>query len=60
MASIAPLVEPSLLSSRGTGNRTDVDAVEVVVTLAQPGPLTTGMKVDVYFPPDKAENKAGK
>jgi len=28
--------------------------VEVVVKLAQPGPLTTGMKVDVYFSPEKA------
>jgi HlyD family secretion protein len=60
--SIAPLVEPSRLSSRGTGNRADVDAVEVVVKLAQPGPLTTGMKVDVYFaPPEQAaENKVAK
>jgi HlyD family secretion protein len=60
--SIAPLVEPSRLSSRATGNRTDVDAVEVLVKLAQPGPLTTGMKVDVYFaPPEQAaENKVGK
>lgn len=62
VASIAPLVEPSRLSSRVTGNRTDVDAVEVVVKLAQPGPLTAGMKVDVYFaPPEQAaENKVGK
>jgi HlyD family secretion protein len=49
VTSIAPLVEPSRLGSRGPGNRSDVDAVDVVVKLAQPGPLTTGMKVDVYF-----------
>jgi HlyD family secretion protein len=62
VVSIAPLVEPSRLSSRGSNSRSDVDAVEVLVRLAQPGPLTTGMKVDVYFaPPDQAaENKAGK
>lgn len=54
VTSIAPLVEPSRLSSRGPGNRADVDAVEVVVKLAQPGPLTAGMKVDVYFSPEKA------
>jgi HlyD family secretion protein len=62
VASIAPLVEPSRLTSRATGSRTDVDAVEVLVKLAQPGPLTTGMKVDVYFaPPEQAaENKTGK
>jgi HlyD family secretion protein len=52
--SIAPLVEPSRLSGRGSGNRADVDAVEVVLKLAQPGPLMTGMKVDVYFGQEKA------
>ncbi len=35
-------VEPSRLSARGSNNRADVDAVEVVVKLAQPGPLTAG------------------
>ena len=53
VTSIAPLVEPSRLSSRGPGNRADVDAVEVLVKLAQPGPLTAGMKVDVYFGQEK-------
>ena len=51
--SIAPLVEPSRLGSRGPGNRADVDAVEVVVKLQQPGPLAAGMKVDVYFGQEK-------
>jgi HlyD family secretion protein len=61
VTSIAPLVEPSRLGSREPGNRSDVDAVEVVVKLTQPGPLTTGMKVDVYFSPDNAaENKPAK
>jgi HlyD family secretion protein len=54
VTSVAPLVEPSRLSARGSNNRADVDAVEVVVKLTQPGPLTTGMKVDVYFGQDKA------
>jgi HlyD family secretion protein len=45
---IAPLVEPSR-SSRGQRNQTDVDVVEVLVDLAEPGPLAVGMKVDVYF-----------
>ena len=54
VTSIAPVVEPSRLGARGASNRTDVDVVEVVVKLAQPGPLTTGMKVDVYFSPEKA------
>ncbi len=48
VSSIAPLVEPSR-SSRGQRNPTDVDVVEVLVDLAEPGPLAVGMKVDVYF-----------
>ncbi len=60
VASIAPMVEPSKLGSRGPGNRSDVDAIEVVVKLAQPGPLTTGMKVDVYFSPDKTAQELRK
>jgi HlyD family secretion protein len=55
--SIAPLVEASRLSARGPNSRADVDAVEVVVKLTQPGPLTTGMKVDVYFGQEKAAAK---
>jgi HlyD family secretion protein len=51
--SIAPVVEPSRLSARGSNNRADVDAVEVLVKLNQPGPLVTGMKVDVFFGQDK-------
>ena len=58
VTSIAPLVEPSRLSARGSNNRADVDAVEVVVKLAQPGPLTAGMKVDVYFSQEKAAGRA--
>ncbi len=57
VTSIAPLVEASRLGSRGPGNRSDVDAVEVVVKLIQPGPLTAGMKVDVYFSQGKAAEK---
>ena len=33
---------------------TDVDVVEVLVDLAEPGPLAVGMKVDVYFARDGA------
>jgi HlyD family secretion protein len=58
VASIAPLVEPSRLSARGSNSRADVDAVEVVVKLTQPGPLTAGMKVDVYFGQERAAKES--
>ena len=48
VAFIAPLVEPSR-NSRSQRNQTDVDVVEVLVDLAELGPLAVGMKVDVYF-----------
>lgn len=51
---IAPLVEPGRNTSRGQRNMTDVDIVEVLVELAEPGPLVVGMKVDVYFRHDGA------
>jgi HlyD family secretion protein len=47
---IAPFVGPGRISSRGQRNKlSDVDVVEVVVDLAEPGPLRVGMRVDVYF-----------
>ena len=55
--SIAPLVEPARLGSRGQANRSDVDVVEVLIDLAQPGPLVVGMKVDVYFHQEKSSAK---
>jgi HlyD family secretion protein len=53
VSSIAPMVEPARLGSRSPTNRTDIDAVDVVIRLAQPGPLTAGMRVDVYFGQEK-------
>jgi len=55
VASIAPLVEPSR-TSRGQRNQTDVDVVEVLVDLTEPGPLAVGMKADVYFRRDAAQH----
>ena len=54
VSSIAPLVEAGRLDARGTRNQTDVDVVEVMVELARPGPLTVGMKADVYFHQDES------
>jgi HlyD family secretion protein len=52
VSSIAPLVDAGRL--RGQRNQADVNVVEVVVDLAEPGPLAVGMKVDVYFRHDGA------
>ncbi len=46
---IAPIVEPGRINARGQRSLTDVDVVEVLVDLAEAGPLAVGMKVDVYF-----------
>ena len=51
---MAPLVEAGRNNSPGQRNMTDVDVVEVLVDLGEPGPLAVGMKVDVYFRPDSA------
>jgi HlyD family secretion protein len=52
---IAPLVEPARNNPRLQRNQTDVDIVEVLVELVEPGPLAVGMKVDVYFRPEAAQ-----
>jgi HlyD family secretion protein len=49
---IAPIVEAGRISARGQRSSTDVDVVEVLVDLTEPGPLAVGMKVDVYFRQD--------
>jgi HlyD family secretion protein len=51
---IAPLVEAGRHNALGQRNMTDVDVVEVLVNLGEPGPLAVGMKVDVYFRQDSA------
>jgi HlyD family secretion protein len=50
---IAPIVEQSRIGARGQRTMSDVDVVEVLVDLAEPGPLAVGMKVDVFFRQDK-------
>jgi HlyD family secretion protein len=51
---VAPLVETSRNGTLSQRNMTDVDVVEVLIELSEPGPLTSGMKVDVYFRQDSA------
>jgi HlyD family secretion protein len=48
---IARLVEPGRNGVRG---QRDVGVVEVLVELPEPGPLSVGMKADVYFRRDSA------
>jgi len=49
VSSIAPIVDAGRINLRGQRNMTDVNVVEVVIDLTDPGPLAVGMKVDVYF-----------
>ena len=49
VSSIAPIVDAGRINLRGQRNMTDVNVVEVVIDLIEPGPLAVGMKVDVYF-----------
>lgn len=54
VSAIAPIVDAGRINLRGQRNMTDVNVVEVMVDLVEPGPLAVGMKVDVYFRPDGA------
>ena len=54
VSSIAPIIEPGRIGARGQRNLTDVNVAEVVIDLAETGPLAVGMKVDVYFSRDAA------
>lgn len=54
---IAPIVEGARINARGQRNLSDVDVVEVLVDLTEPGPLAVGMKVDVYFRPDSPQRQ---
>ena len=54
---IAPLVESGRNKVRDQRSPTDVDVAEVLVDLSEPGPLSVGMKVDVYFQENSPGNK---
>ncbi len=49
VVSIAPLVQPARINSPGARNLSDFSVTDVLIELADPGPLLAGMKVDVYF-----------
>jgi HlyD family secretion protein len=49
---IAQFAGPSRLNAQpARGKLNDVDVIEVMIELTNPGPLTVGMDVDVYFQP---------
>jgi HlyD family secretion protein len=52
---ISRMVEPGRENVRA--NSTETGVVEVLVDLPEPGPLTTGMKADVYFRRDNTPRK---
>ena len=49
VTSIARIVGPGRINARGPRKFSDVDVLEVVVDLPDPGPLVVGEQVDVYF-----------
>src|SRR5271156_1846567 len=49
VSSIAPIVDAGRISARDQRGLSDVRVVEVLVDLAEIGPLAVGMKVDVFF-----------
>jgi HlyD family secretion protein len=55
VSSVARIVGPERINSRGPRKFNDVDVLEVVVDLSNPGPLVVGEQVDVYFSPDHSE-----
>lgn len=49
VSSVAPVIDAGRIGARGQRTLTDVNVAEVVIDLAERGPLAVGMKVDVYF-----------
>jgi HlyD family secretion protein len=54
VSAIAPIIQAGRINPSGVRNLTDYSVMEVLVDLADPGPLLVGMKVDVYFQPGRA------
>jgi HlyD family secretion protein len=52
--SVARMVGPERINARGPRKFNDVDVLEVVVDLSNPGPLVVGEQVDVYFSSDRS------
>jgi HlyD family secretion protein len=50
----AVALRPGRISALEQRSLTDVDVAEVLIDVADPGPLVVGMKVDAYFQSDGA------
>jgi HlyD family secretion protein len=55
VSSIARVVGPSRINSADPRKFNDVDVLEVLVDLSDPGPLVVGQQVDVYFKSEHSE-----
>jgi HlyD family secretion protein len=55
VSSIARVVGPSRINSGDPRKFSDVDVLEVLIELPNPGPLVVGEQVDVYFRSDRSE-----
>jgi HlyD family secretion protein len=55
LATIAGVVGPGRINAHSPHKLNDVDVLEVVVDLSNPGPLVVGEPVDVYFSAERSE-----
>ena len=55
VSAVARIVGPGRINSRNPRKFNDVDVLEVVVDLSNPGPLVVGEQVDVYFSSERSE-----
>jgi HlyD family secretion protein len=58
VAAIARIVGPGRINARGPRKFNDVDVLEVVVDVSDPGPLVVGQQVDVYFSSQRSDEPA--
>jgi HlyD family secretion protein len=56
VSSIARVVGPSRINSADPRKFNDVDVLEVLVDLSDPGPLVVGQQVDVYFKSEHSDS----
>jgi HlyD family secretion protein len=54
VTTVAPMVQPAHINASGARNLTDFSVAEVLIDIADASPLVVGLKVDVYFPREKA------